>query len=125
MPSTNPIPISVARAYFDAMANKNVEDVLALCDNSITCDSPLGHLDGIEGFRGFQEGFARMIERLKLKAVCADNEQAVVVYVADTLPVKGAFVAEYLTISEGKITSARVIYDGTPFAKYAASVQPH
>ena len=66
-----------------------------------------------------------MIEKLTLKAVHGDDKQAVVVYVADTLPVKGAFVAEYLTIAKGKITSTRVIYDATPFVQYAASVHPH
>jgi len=125
MATTNTTPKSVAQNYFEAMANKNVEEVLALCDESITCDSPLGRLDGIEGFRGFQEGSARMIEKLTLKAVCADDRQAVVVYVADTLPVKGAFVAEYLTITKGRIASMRVIYDSSPFAQYSASVQPH
>ncbi len=125
MPNTNPAPVSIARAYFEAMASKNVEGILAVCDDNITCDSPLGKLEGIQHFRGFQEGFARMIEKLTLKAVHGDDKQAVVVYVADTLPVKGAFVAEYLTIAKGKITSARVIYDGTPFAQYAASVQAH
>jgi hypothetical protein len=125
MPNTHPAPQAIARAYFEAMASKNVEGILAVCDENIICDSPLGHVDGIQHFRGFHEGFARMIDKLTLKAVHGDEKQAVVIYVADTLPVKGAFVAEYLTIAKGKINSARVIYDGTPFAQYAASAQAH
>ena len=125
MPTTHPAPQAIARAYFEAMASKNVEGILAVCDENMICDSPLGHLDGIQHFRGFHEGFARMIEKLTLKAVHGDDKQAVIVYVADTLPVKVAFVAEYFTIAKGKITSVRVIYDGVPFAQYAASAQAH
>src|SRR5690349_7670055 len=119
MTNTSHAVQSIAQAYFEAMASKNIEGIVALCDDAVTCDSPLGHLEGIQRFRGFHEGFAKMIEKLTLKAVYRDDRQGVVVYVADTLPVKGAFVAEYLTVAKGKITSARVIYDGTPFEQYA------
>jgi ketosteroid isomerase-like protein len=117
--------VNVAQAYFEAMARKDVEGILALASEKVNCESPLGSLEGIEKFRGFQEGFARMIEKLTLKAVYGDDAQAVIVYVADTLPVKGAYVAEYIAVKAGKITSTRVIYDGTPFAAYASSAQPH
>jgi len=125
MVNTNGSAVKVAQAYFDAMATKNVEGILALAADKVICESPLGSLEGIQKFRGFQEGFARMIEKLTLKAVFGDDAQAVIVYVSDTLPVKGAYVAEYLTVKAGKITSTRVIYDGTPFAAYASSAQPH
>ena len=55
MLNANPTSQSIARAYFEAMASKKVEGILALCDGNITCDSPLGHLEGIGQFRGFQE----------------------------------------------------------------------
>jgi hypothetical protein len=115
----------VARAYFEAMAAKNVDGIIALTAGSVTSDSPIGQLSGIQAFRRFQEGFARMIENLTLKAAFGDDAQAVIVYVADTLPVKGAYVAEYLTVEAGKITSVRTIYDGTPFAAYQASQPRH
>jgi hypothetical protein len=125
MVNTNGSAAKVAQAYFDAMVAKNVDGILAVAADKVICDSPAGRLEGIQKFRGFQEGFAHMIEKLTLKAVYGDDTQAVIVYVADTLPVKGAYVAEYLTVKAGKITSAQVIYDGSPFAAYMASVQPH
>ncbi len=125
MVNTNGSAAKVAQAYFDAMAAKDVEAMLAMTTDKVICESPLGTLEGIEKFRGFQEGFAHMIEKLTLKAVYGDDAHAVIVYVADTLPVKGAYVVEYLAVKAGKITSTRVIYDGTPFAAYAATTQPH
>jgi hypothetical protein len=125
MADMNGMAAKVARAYFDAMATKNIEGVIALTASNVTCDSPVGQLSGIEAYRGFQEGFGRMLEKLTLRAVFGDDAQAVLVYVADTLPVKGAYVAEYLTVKAGKITSNRVIYDGVPFAPYMASQPKH
>ncbi len=122
MTNTNAMAAKVARAYFEAIAGKDVEGILALAADNLTCDSPLGRLEGIQRFREFHEGFARMIEKLTLEAVHGDDSQAVIVYVADTLPVKGAYIAESLTVEAGKIASVRVIYDGTPFAAYVASL---
>lgn len=125
MTDVNAKAAKIARAYFEAMAAKNVDGIMALAAGKVTCDSPLGHLSGTQAFRGFQEGFARMIEKLTLEAAFGDDARAVIVYVADTLPVKGAYVAEYLTVEAGKITSVRTVYDGTPFAAYAASQPKH
>ncbi len=117
--------VTVVRGYFDAMASKNVKGIMAVTADKIVCDSPVGQLSGIQAYRGFQEGFAKMIEKLTLVALFGDDVQAVLIYVADTLPVKGAYVAEYLTVKEGKITADRVIYDGSPFAAYLASQPKH
>ena len=115
----------VAQAYFDAMAAKDVAGIMKLVSQDITCSSPLGALAGASAFRGFQDGFARMTERLTLVAALADDGDAMLVYVANTKPVAEAYVAEHLTVRDGKIVALRVIYDSAPFADYAASVQPH
>jgi len=125
MADVNGLAVKVARAYFEAMATKDIEGIIGLTADNVTCDSPVGQLSGIQTYRGFQEGFARMLEKLTLQAAFGDDAQAVLIYVADTLPVKGAYVAEYLTVKAGKITSVRVIYDGAPFAAYLASAPNH
>jgi hypothetical protein len=66
-----------------------------------------------------------MIKKVTVLAVYGDDDQAVVVYSADTHPVANAVVAELLKVKNGKIASTEVIYDATPFAAYTATVQPH
>jgi len=123
--NTNGAALRIARAYFDAMSEKDVNRMIALAGDDITCFSPLGDLVGIQAFRGFSEGFAKMINKLTLVAAFGDDEQAVIIYEAKTLPVKSAFVVEHLGIKSDKIVSTRVIYDATPFAAYAAQHSKH
>lgn len=117
--------VEIARTYVKAMADKNVDAILSISAPDVVCTSPLGQTTGIEAFRGFQEGFARMITNLTILAVHGDDKQAVVVYDVETHPVPHAVVAELLKIKDGKLASTQVIYDATPFAAYVATVQPH
>jgi ketosteroid isomerase-like protein len=125
MDNVNHTPLSIARTYFESMASKDVEKLMALVADDIVCDSPVGRLAGAPAFRGFQEGFARMINKLTLIAAFGDDKQAAIVYDSDTLPVKSAIVAEYITVKNGRIASTRVIYDATPFAEYMAKQSKH
>ena len=125
MTERNGKALAVARSYFDAMASKDVGTIASISSDDIVCTSPLGELKGAAAFRGFQEGFARMIKQLTLLAAFGDDAEAVIVYDADTHPVANAIVAEHLTVKDSKIASTRVIYDATPFAAYAANAAPH
>ncbi|MFB1115902.1 nuclear transport factor 2 family protein [Dickeya dadantii] len=117
--------LDIARTYVAAMAKKDVETIISISAEHVVCTSPIGQTTGIERFRVFQEGFARMITNLTVLAVYGDDEQAVVVYDAETHPVPHSVVAELLKVRDGKLASTEVIYDATPFAAYMASVQPH
>lgn len=117
--------LDIARTYVAAMAKKDVETIISISAEHVVCTSPIGQTTGIERFRGFQEGFAQMITNLTVLAVYGDDEQAVVVYDAETHPVPHSVVAELLKVRDGKLASTEVIYDATPFAAYMASVQPH
>lgn len=125
MTATNTDALQIALSYFHAMANKDVDGIMALVDDRIACFNPVGDFAGSERFRSFEEGFARMIEKLTLLAAFGDEKQAVIVYACDTLPVKNSYVAEHLTVEAGKITSSRVIYDSVPYAAYMASRPKH
>jgi hypothetical protein len=124
---TTPITtaLQIARTYVNAMAKKNVEGILSISADDVICTSPIGQTMGIERFRDFQEGFARMITNLTVLAVYGEDEQAVVVYDVETQPVPHAIVAELVKVRNGKLASTHVIYDASPFAAYMASVQPH
>lgn len=111
----------IAKNYFEAMANRDVEKIISLAADHITTSSPLGKLEGIQSFRNFQVGFAKMINQLTLLAAFGDDEKGVIIYEMDTLPVKYAVAAEYIIVKDGKIVSTEVIYDGSPFTAYAAT----
>ncbi|NAT79667.1 nuclear transport factor 2 family protein [Dickeya dadantii] len=117
--------LDIARTYVAAMAKKDVETIISISAGNVVCTSPIGQITGIERFQAFQEGFARMITNLTVLAVYGDDEQAVVVYDAETHPVPHSVVAELIKVRDGKLASTEVIYDATPFAAYMASVQPH
>ncbi|MNW36539.1 RNA polymerase factor sigma-70 [compost metagenome] len=115
----------IAKTYFEAMANKDVEKMLTLVTDNVTTISPLGNLEGKEAFQNFAAGFARMITKLTLIAAFGDDKKAVIVYNSNTLPVPDATVVEYIVVEDNKISSVQVIYDATPFAAYAATQPKH
>ncbi|WWL67681.1 nuclear transport factor 2 family protein [Burkholderia pseudomallei] len=125
MTNTNGKALEIARTYVEAMANRDVDTILAISAEDVVCTSPIGQTTGLEHFRAFQDGFARMITNLTVLAIYGDDEQAVVVYDVETHPVPHAVVAERIHVKNGKLTSTDVIYDATPFAAYMATVQPH
>lgn len=117
---------NLAKEYFVGMQDKNINDLKALADNSVSVKSPMGTLNGIEAFVGFQEGFARMIDSLTLNNIFVDGNTAAVFYTANTKPVPKSDIVEILEFNnDNKLVSTNVIYDGTPFIEYVKTVQSH
>jgi ketosteroid isomerase-like protein len=116
---------AIARTYVEAIANKDIDTILEVSTEDVACASPIGKLTGAPAFRGFHEGFARMIKSVTVLAVYGGDDQAVVIYEADTHPVAHALTVELITISGGKIASTDVIYDSAPFAEYMARLKAH
>ncbi len=115
----------IAKTYIKAIADKDVEKILSVSADNIICTSPLGQITGTAAFRKFHDGFSHMIKKITVLATFGDDDQAVVVYKADTHPVADSIVAEHLIVKNGKIVSTRVIYDATPFAAFVASLPKH
>lgn len=125
MPQNKNKAFAIAHTYVNAIANKEVETILSISTDGVVCTSPIGQTTGIERFRAFHEGFARMTTKLTVLAVYGDDEQAVVVYNAETHPVPHSIVAELIKVRDGKLASTDVIYDAAPFAAFMAKVQAH
>ncbi|MDA9399361.1 nuclear transport factor 2 family protein [Bradyrhizobium sp. CCBAU 45389] len=116
--------VQIANTYIEAIARKDVDTVISISADDIVCTSPRGRIVGTSKFREFHDGFARMLRKVTLLAIYGDDQQAIVVYSADTHPIAGAMVAEFFKVRDGKIASTEVIYDAAPFSAYAATVQP-
>ncbi|MGY5776495.1 nuclear transport factor 2 family protein [Rhizobium sp. LEGMi135b] len=125
MAEQNATAARIARAYGEAMANKEVDAIMKIAADDVVCISPIGKTTGAAAFRGFQEGFARMIKKLDIRAAYGDEAQAVLVYAVETHPVPHSVVAELIQVKDGKIASTEVIYDATPYTAYMSTVQPH
>ncbi|MGY4373436.1 hypothetical protein ACVWZ3_001075 [Bradyrhizobium sp. i1.3.6] len=103
--------LQIAKTYIEAIASRSVDTITSVSADDVVCTSPRGRIVGMQKFREFHQGFARMIKKVTVLAVYGDDDQAVVLYSADTHPVANAVVAELLKVKNGKIASTEVIYE--------------
>jgi hypothetical protein len=82
--------------------------------DGIVCDAPAGRLEGAGAYRNFMAPFVPMVTGSTLIAAFGDDTTAVVVYATQTVPVKSAPGAECVTVTDGKITYSRFIFDRLP-----------
>ena len=112
--STTPA-LDVALAYFHAWTGHHLDTAWEYVADDMVCDAPAGRLEGAAAFRGFMGPFVQILTGSQLIAAFGNDEQAVVVYDTQTVPVKTAPAAECVTVTNGKITYSRFIFDRAPF----------
>jgi ketosteroid isomerase-like protein len=112
--STSPA-LEVALAYFHAWTGHDLDRAMEYVADDMVCDAPAGRLEGAAAFRGFMGPFVQILTGSQLIAAFGNDEQAVVVYDTETVPVKTAPAAECVTVRGGKITYSRFIFDRVPF----------
>ena len=112
--STSPA-LEVALAYFHAWTGHDLDRAMEYVADDMVCDAPAGRLEGAAAFRGFVGPFVQILTGSQLIAAFGNDEQAVVVYDTETVPVKTAPAAECVTVTNGKITYSRFIFDRAPF----------
>ena len=81
--------------------------------DDIVCDAPAGRLQGAAAYRDFMGPFVRILTGSTLIAAFGDDTTALIMYDTETVPVTSAPGAECLTVSDGKITDSRFIFDRT------------
>ncbi len=70
---------------------------------------------GSEAFRAFMEPFSRILTGSSVIAAFGDEQTALLMYDAVTVPVEDAPGAECHTVQDGKIVHIRIVFDRTPF----------
>lgn len=115
--------LQTALAYYRAWTSSNFDQAMTYIAADIVCDAPAGRLERAEAFRGFMGPFAQILTKSSLIAAFGDDETAVLMYDADTVPVKDAPGAECHTVKDGEIEHMRIIFDRAPFqaARQAAA----
>jgi ketosteroid isomerase-like protein len=107
--------LDVALAYYRAWTSRDLEKAMSYIADGIVCDAPAGRLEGAGAYRNFMAPFVQMLTGSTLIAAFGDDTTAVVVYDTETVPVKSAPGAECVTVTDGKITYSRFIFDRLPF----------
>ena len=107
--------LEVALAYYEAWTSKDFERAMRYVSDEIVCEAPAGHIEGIAAYREFMGPFVQILKAAKLIAAFGDDETAMIMYDAETVPVQSAPGAEYVTVEDGKITRSRFVFDRAPF----------
>lgn len=107
--------LETALAYHRAWTGGEFELAMTYVADDVVCQGPAGRLTGSAAFRDFMGPFAQILTRAELIAAFGDERTAVLMYDADTVPVRDAPGAECLTVADGRITHLRIIFDRLPF----------
>jgi ketosteroid isomerase-like protein len=116
MTDTTSPALQTALAYYKAWTSHDLDTAMSYVADDIVCDSPAGRLEGAEAYRGFMDPFVQIVTGSTMIAAFGDDETAVIMYDTETVPVKSAPGAEYVTVKDSKITYSRFIFDRAPFA---------
>jgi hypothetical protein len=123
MTGTTSPALRIALAYFRAWTSHDLDKAMSYIADDIVCDAPAGRLEGADAYRGFMGPFVQILTGSELIAAFGDGQTALIMYDTETVPVKSAPAAECVTVTDGKITYSRFVFDRAPFdaARRAAS----
>ena len=107
--------LRTALAYYEAWTSHNLDKAMTYIADDIVCDAPAGRLDGANAYRGFLDPFVQIVTGATMIAAFGDDQTALVMYDTQTVPVKSAPGAECVTVTDGKITYSRFVFDRVPF----------
>ena len=123
MTQTSSPALRTALAYYQAWTDHDLDQAMSYIADDIVCDAPAGRLEGAAAYRAFMGPFVQILRTSKLVAAFGDAQTALIMYDTETVPVPSAPGAECVTVTDGKITYSRFIFDRAPFdaARKAAS----
>jgi hypothetical protein len=81
---------------------------------------PNGRIEGIEGYRQFLAPFVGMVSNGKVLDVLGGDTNAATVYVIDLPFAQNYHGAEYLTVTDGKISHVISVFDMAPMTQAGA-----
>lgn len=115
MTDTSSKALDTALAYHKAWTSHDFEQAMTYIAEDIVCDAPAGRIEGAEAFGGFMGPFVQILTSSNLLAAFGDDETALLMYEAETIPVKEAPGAECVRVTGGRITHMRIVFDRAPF----------
>jgi hypothetical protein len=113
--TTSSPALRTALAYYQAWTSHDLDRAMSYVADEIVCDAPAGRLEGADAYRAFMGPFVQILRESRLVAAFGDDPTAMIMYETRTVPVPNAPGAECLTVTGGKITYSRFIFDRAPF----------
>jgi hypothetical protein len=113
--TTSSPALRTALAYYQAWTSHDLDRAMSYVADEIVCDAPAGRLEGADAYRAFMGPFVQILRESRLVAAFGDDQTAMIMYETRTVPVPNAPGAECLTVTDGKITYSRFIFDRAPF----------
>ena len=107
--------LRTALAYYHAWTSHQLDEAMRYIADDIVCDAPAGRLQGAGAYRDFMGPFVQILTGSTLIAAFGDDTTALIMYDTRTVPVASAPGAECVTVTDGKITRSRFIFDRLPF----------
>ncbi|MDP3788554.1 MAG: nuclear transport factor 2 family protein [Candidatus Chromulinivorax sp.] len=108
----------IARAYYTAMAEKNIVALQKYVDEDVVFVAPLATVYGKELFLERVQEFFTYSATLTIRSVFGSYDQGMVVFSLEyPRPIGIVEVAALLHIEEGLITKIELFYDGRLFEK--------
>jgi len=104
-----------ALAYHRACTSHDVEQAMRHIAPGIVCRAPAGAVIGADAFRSFMGRFSQLLIRSELIAAFGDTQTALLIYNTETVSVKNAAAAEYVTVNDNLIVEMTIIFDQAPF----------
>jgi ketosteroid isomerase-like protein len=115
MTETTSPALRTALAYYQAWTSHDLDQAMSYIADDIICDAPAGRLEGADAYRGFMGPFVEILTGSELIGAFGDDRTALIMYDTETVPVKSAPAAECVTVTDGKITYSRFVFDRAPF----------
>jgi ketosteroid isomerase-like protein len=115
MTETTSPALRTALAYYQAWTSHDLDQAMSYIADDIVCDAPAGRLEGADAYRGFMGPFVEILTGSELIGAFGDDRTALIMYDTETVPVKSAPGAEWVTVTDGKITYSRFVFDRAPF----------
>ena len=104
-----------ALAFHRACAGRDVEQAMSHIAQDIVCRAPAGPVIGADAFRALMRPLSQLLIPSEVIAAFGNTQTAVLIYNTETVSVKNAAVAEYLTVNDNLIVEMTIIFDQTSF----------
>jgi ketosteroid isomerase-like protein len=115
--------IKIAHEYARAWLGGDVEKAMSFVADDVVGRAPGGEIRGRDAFRQLLEPFATALIGSELIDVVGDDHHAAAVYAVETPFAKVFHGMEYLTVEDGRITQAIIIFDRLPAFQARAAKQ--
>ncbi len=107
--------IDIARAYYTAMGEKNIDAMTPYLHEDVVFIAPLAQTKGKEALVTATRNFIQFFESLTIRSVLGSKDQATVVYDVNIPIVGKCRDVALLTFQDDHISGVELFYDARPF----------